>query len=149
MMGEVSGLIPCINSWGFHKPDSEHTVWSAEIMWPPLSTTHDFIIYKNIFGLLHINKYYLNIRIIRNKERVTFRMPPLSRIKGLLQELSFVNKYPVEAVSFCTCSRASSPPSPVGKKGDTSAANFFTYKAVCVWRISNGDVRLFNLFTVR
>lgn len=109
------------------------------------------IIYKKIFRLVNINKYYLNLRIIQNKEKVTFRMPPFSRIKGLLQELSFVNKYPVEVVTFCACSRASSPPSPVGgeKKGDTSAANFFTYKAVCVWRISNGDVRLFNLFTVR
>lgn len=37
-----------------------------------------------------------------------------------------------------------------GGKSDTGAANFFTYAAaVCVWRISTGDVRLFNLFTVR
>lgn len=90
-------------------------------MWPALSTTHDFIIYKKIFRLININKYYLNIIIIRNKEKVTFRMHPLSRIKGLSQELSFVNKYPVEAVSFCTCSRASSPPSPVGEKKVTPA----------------------------
>lgn len=37
-----------------------------------------------------------------------------------------------------------------GGKSDTVAANFFTYAAaVCVCRISTGDVRLFNLFTVR
>lgn len=32
---------------------------------------------------------------------------------------------------------------------ETTTANLSTYKALCVWRISNGNVRLFNLFTVR
>lgn len=34
-------------------------------------------------------------------------------------------------------------------KPDTTAANFSTHKALCVCRISNGSVRLFNPFTVR